>query len=309
MLSPDNNSHHCALSRCTIFVGHVRVTGGYLRASFILPVLFLFGLGVAAGQPSWLTDEQARDVAEKAIHSVHPEPCYSTYRNERLESFVVNVRRNPLVGNRINNSVYFYRVASDICDYVVEKDGKAVRMSQASNDCCEYGIVAVDRSTARSYWFTGEKKENLFREFARDEQMHPDSPRPVLFVALYRELVWGESSDNEIESPEQLRDVVQQNFQSAYSPYERDNVWQRQFEHWWRQFQSRMQKFKLETTYEPTSEGTTTVRGYGFDGFKLTIPRSDPPPKGIPTLFQLALLVKSDGTVERLPSKLIYSAR
>ena len=42
------------------------------------------------------------------------EPCYSTYRNERLESFVVSVRRNPIVGNHLNNSVYFYRVASDV---------------------------------------------------------------------------------------------------------------------------------------------------------------------------------------------------
>jgi hypothetical protein len=102
---------------------------------------------------------------------------------------------------------------------------------------------------------------------------------------------------------------VQQNFQSAYSPYERDTVWQRKFDQWWRQFQSRMSKFELETTYEPTSEGATTIRGYGFNGFELTIPRSDPPPKGTPKLFQWAILVKSDGTVERLPSKVIYSAR
>jgi len=64
-----------------------------------------------------------------------------------------------------------------------------------------------------------------------------------------------------------------------------------------------MSKLELETTYELTNKGTTTVRGYAFNGFELTIPRSDPPPKGTPTLFQWALLVKSDGTVERLPSK------
>lgn len=280
-----------------------------MKAAFVLPTLLLFGFQVAAGQATWLTDEQARDVAEAAIRSVHPEPCYSTYRNERLESFLVRVRANPIVGNRINNSVYFYRVASNVCDYVVEKDGKPIRMSQVSNDCCEYGIVAVDRSTTKSYWFAGDKKADIFKELARDEQMHPDSSRPVLFIALYRELVWGESSDNEIRNQEQLRDVVQQNFRSAYSPYERDDVWQRKFDHWWRQFQSRMSKLDLETTYEPTGEGTTTIRGYGFNGFELTIPRGDPPPKGTPKLFQWALLVKSDGTVERLPSKVIYSTR
>ena len=87
-----------------------------MKASFLLLAALLFGPQVAAGQAApWLTDEQARDVAGAAIHSVYPEPCYSTYRNERLESFVVSVRRNPIVGNRINNSVYFYRVASDVC--------------------------------------------------------------------------------------------------------------------------------------------------------------------------------------------------
>lgn len=244
-----------------------------MKASFVLATTLLIGLEAATGQAiPWLTDEQARDVAAAAIHPVHPEPCYSTYRNERLESFVVSVRRSPIVGNRVNNSVYFYRVASDVCDYVAEKDGKPVLMSQVSNDCCDYGIVAVDRATARSYWFTGEKKPDIFREFALDEQIHPDGSKPILFTALYRELVWGESSDNEIRSMGQLRDVVQQNFQSAYSPYERDNAWLQKFERWWRQFQSRMSKLELETTYEPTTEGTTTVRGYAFNGFELTIP-------------------------------------
>jgi hypothetical protein len=281
-----------------------------LKASFgVWTAFLLLGFQTAAGQATpWLTDEQARDIATVAIHSVFPEPCYSTYRKEGLEDSVVSLRRNPIAGNRLNNSVYFYRVASDFCSSVVEKDGKPVLRSQVTMDCCEYGIVAVDRGTAKSYWFSGEKKEDTFKEFARDEQLHPDSPEPVLFSSLYRDLVWGESNDNEIRSIEQLRDAVQQNFQSAYSPYERDNVWERKFDHWWRRFRSNMPQLKLETTYEPTSEGTK-VRGYAFNGFELTIPRSDSPPKGTPKLFQWAILVKSDGTVERLPSKTIYSAR
>ena len=274
----------------------------------ILAVFLLFGFQAAAAHATWLTDEQARDLAGAAIHSVHPEPCYSTYRNERLEGFVLSVRSNPILDGQLNDSVYFYRVASDACDYVLEKDGKPVLMTQVSNDCCEYGIVAVDRATAKSYWFTGEKKADIFKEFTRDEQLHPDSSQPILFTALYRELVWGESGDNEISSLGQLRDLVQQNFQSAYSPYERDNVWQGKFGRWWRQFRSSTSQLKLETTYELTSEGTT-VRGYAFNGFELTIPRSDPPPKGTPKLFQWAILVKPDGTVERLSSRVIYSAR
>jgi hypothetical protein len=282
-----------------------------VKASFaVWTALLLFGLQAASGQSTpWLTDEQARDIAGAAIHSVYPEPCYSTYRNERLEDFVLSVRKNRVAANHPNNSVYFYRVASDVCNYVEEKDGKPVLMAQVSNDCCEYGIVAVDRVTGKSYWFGGrEKAAQSFREFVRDEQLQPEPSEPTLFTALYLDLVWGEHNDKEIRSLGQLRDLVQNNFQSAYSPYERDNRWQGKFDIWWRHFRSRMPQLKLETMYEVTNAGTI-VKGYGFSGFELTIPRSDPPPKGTPKLFQWSLLVKSDGTVEEQRSTIIYSSR
>ncbi|MGC4054130.1 MAG: hypothetical protein QM757_34020 [Paludibaculum sp.] len=269
----------------------------------------LVGLQAASGQETpWLTEEQARDVAAAAIYSVYPQPCYSTYRNERLESLIVDLRRNPIAGNRLNTPVYFYRVASDACEYVVVKEGKPVRMVQFTNDCCEYGMVAVDRVTTRSYWFTGERRADIFKQFARDEQILHDSSKSILFITLYRDLVWGESRNNETESLRQLREVAQQNFQSAYSPYEQDNAWQRKLERWWQHFQSAAPQLKLETTYEVTGEGTK-VRGYAFKGFELTTPRSDPPPKGTPRVYQWTLLVKPDGMVERLPPKVIYSAR
>lgn len=271
--------------------------------------LLLLGSQVAVAQMTWLTDEQARDVAGAAIHSVYPQPCYSTYRNERLESSLLSVRKYPIVGNHLNNLVYFYRVASDACEYVIEKDGNHVLMAQVSMDCCDYGVVAVDRATMKSYWFSSKKNAaDVFKEFVRDEQLQPDSPPPTLFTALYRDLVWGEHSDKEIRSPGQLRDVVESNFRAAYSPYERDTRWQRKFDIWWQHFRLRMPQLKLETTYEPTNAGTI-VRGYGFSGFELTIPRSEPPPTGTPRLFQWNLLVKPDGTVDEQPSKTIYSSR
>lgn len=271
--------------------------------------LVVVGFQAASGQETpWLTDEQARDVAAAAIRSVYPQPCYSTYRNERLESLVVDLRRNPIADNRLNTPVYFYRVASDACEYVVVQEGKPVRMVQITSDCCEYGMVAVDRATTRSYWFTGKRKADIFTQFARDEQILPDSSKPILFITLYRDLVWGESRNNEIESLRQLREVAQQNFQSAYSPYEQDNAWQRKFERWWQHLQSAAPQLKLETTYEATGEGTK-VRGYAFEGFELTTPRRDPPPKGTPRLYQWTFLVKPDGAVKRLLSKVIYSAR
>ena len=213
-----------------------------------------------------------------------------------------------MVGNPLNNSVYFYRVASGICEYVIEKDGKQVVMSQISMDCCDYGLVAVDRATTKCYWFSNKNAPNVFKQFVQDEQLSPDSPTPNLFTGVYLDLVWGEHSNKEIRSIEQLRDLVQSNFQSAYSPYERDTKWQRKFAIWWQKFRLRMPQLKLETTYEPTNAGTI-VRGYAFNGFELTIPRGDPPPKGTPNVFQWTLLVKADGTVDAQPSKTIYSSR
>src|SRR6185312_15490156 len=94
-------------------------------------VILLLGFQATEGRATpWLTDEQARDVAAAAIHSVRPEPCYSTYRNEHLEDFVLSVRKNPIVDDHLNKSVYFYRVASDSCSYVVEKDGKYSLMAE-----------------------------------------------------------------------------------------------------------------------------------------------------------------------------------
>ena len=257
----------------------------------------------------WVSDEKAREVASAAVHSIYPEPCYSTYRQEHIEGLLTSLYKNPIVGTQINQSLYFYRVASDSCDYFVEENGKKVLRMQVSMDCCEYGIVAVDRGTRRAYWFANRKERpTLFKELVRDAQLRPDFPEPSLFLSLYRDLVWGDNQDTEITSSEQLRKLVQQNFRSAYSPYERDKVWERKFNDWWHRFNIRVKNLKLETTFQMTDAGTT-VRGYGFSGFQLTVPRSHPPPKGTPKLFQWSLLLKTDGTVEEQRSKVVYSSR
>lgn len=283
-----------------------------MKAALVLwTALVLYGSPVqVAGQDKpWFTDDQARDIAGSAIHSQDPEPCYNTYRDERLESFVLSVRTNPIAGKHINNSVYFYRVASDYCEYVVEESGKQFLRTQVTMDCCEYGIVAVDRVTGKSFWFGGSRKRSdTFREFAADEQLSPDFKEPILFTALYQELVWGPDKGKDIQSLWQLRDFVQSNFRSAYSPYERDTRWERKFEAWWRHFRSQTPNLTLKTTFETTSDGTM-VRGYGFSGFELAVPRSDPPPKGTPKLLQWALLVRPDGTIEEQSVKVIYSHR
>ena len=274
-------------------------------------IAFIFcGLQFAASaQEPWLTDDRAREVAGAAIHSTYPKPCYSTYRDERLESFVLGVRKNQIAGNHLNNSVYIYRVSSDVCEYVASDEGKTVLRTQVTSDCCEYGLVVVDRVTAKSYWFGGNRSAvDAFKDLVRDEKLCPDVPTPTLFAAMYRELVWGTASENNLRSLWQLQDVVRRNFQSAYSPYERDDKWQRKFHSWWRQFRSRMPQLQLDATYEQTSSGTV-VRGYAFSGFQLTTPRGDPPPKGAPKLYQWALLVKADGTVEEQPSKAVYSSK
>ena len=266
-------------------------------------LILLFGFQAdAADQPNetWLTDAQARAVVASTLHARYSEPCYTTDHNDRLEASLTSLRSN--------SSVFIYRAASDTCSYVTFQDGKTVRMIQTTLDCCEYGLIAVDRATAKSYWFTQDAAPSVFENFITDEQLRPDLPEARLFFALYHELVWGDPDETQMNSLEQLQNAVQQNFQSAYSPYERDKLWQSKFDHWWRRFLSKNAKLTLATTYKPANGGVE-IHGYGFNGFQLTIPRSDPPPKGTPQLFQWTFLIKSNGTVEQLPSKVIYANR
>ena len=270
--------------------------------AFLLPGL----LGRADEVKVRLTEGQAREVVTATVHSRYPEPCYSTYRNDRLERLVVSFRGTWHVDENPDAPVYFYRVASDNCNYDALENGKPVRLTLVTMDCCEYGIVAVDRSSAKSYWFKPKDGAEVFAELARDEQMRADLQTAASFLAFYRELVWGDPLEHEITSLEQLRTAVQRNFESAYSPYEKDDVGKRKFEKWWRRFLSRNSQLTLVTTYEQTGS-STRVHGYSFKGFALKVPRSDEPPKGKPTLFQWTLLFKPDGTVERLPSQVVYS--
>lgn len=277
------------------------------KESLLFVVIGLLGSHVAAAQTAtWLTDDQAREVVGATIRPADPRPCYSTYRDERLEDLVLSARTERLIGNRLNRSIYFYRAASDSCDFVVEKDGKTVIHSQVSMDCCEYGVVAVDRVTQKAYWFIGDKKIAAFQDLARDEKLLPDVPEPRLFFTIYSELVWGDSR-KELSSFDQLHDIVQHNFRSAYILDEKDNAGQRKFEEWWRRFCAQTPSLSLETTYEKTSDGTR-IGGYSFSGFELTVPPSAPPPKSTPQVFQWTILIKTDGTVEELASKTIYKS-
>jgi hypothetical protein len=61
--------------------------------------------------------------------------------------------------------------------------------------------------------------------------------------------------------------------------------------------------------YIRTTKEGTMVRGYALSGFELEHTPECLPPKGTPKLLQWAPLVKSDGTVERMPSKVVYWAR
>jgi len=262
-----------------------------------------------ADRSLWLTDDEAREAASAAIEPIDPTPCYNTYRQEDLEGFLLSARKNRLVGNRLNNSVYFYRVATEVCEYVEERDGKPKFTAIAHADCCNYGIVAVDRATAKTYWFGGKRKTSeTFAELVRDEQLIPDSPEPILFIGLYTELVWGGSKANEIVSLDQLRGLVEENFRPAYSPSGSDRVWEQKVRTWWKQFRAREPRLALETTYQQT-EGGTLARGYSFEGFEITMPESSPPPKGTPRLSRWTLIIKPDGTVQERPSEVVYASR
>jgi hypothetical protein len=260
------------------------------------------------GQQTWLTDEESREVAAATIRAVYPEKCYSTYRKEDLESSILSVRREKLIGRDVNRSVYIYDVTADTCDYVVIENGHPELQTQVICDGAGYGLVAVDRRTRKSYWFgSNEKRADVFKRFVDDEQLVLSKRYPDLFFSLYRDLVLGASETSEVTDLSQLRRLAEANFQSAYSPYEIDDKWESKFSAWWRRLRSQQPHLKLETTTEVVSDGVI-FHGYAFNGFALTIPRSDPPPKGTPRLTRWSLKLKADGTAERLASITVYPA-
>lgn len=275
-------------------------------STFALLIVLLVPI-CSFAQGSWLTDEEARKAAEAAVRSESPEKCYNTYRKEGLEGWVFSLRAEKIADQEPNYSVYMYEVDAESCEYVTQESGKPVLHLDVKSDCCWYGLVAVDRRTKNAYWFHPyDKRAEVFRRFARDEQLLPGDG-PELYASLYRELVWGDGS-NELTALTQLRRLAEENFQSAYSPYESDNKWQPKFDGWWRGFRSRNAHLELATTAKSTPQGFE-VQGFSFRGFELRIPRSDPPPKGTARLLRWSLLLKPDGSVEEGTPTVVYSGK
>jgi hypothetical protein len=202
-----------------------------------------------------------------------------------------------------------YEVDAQSCEYVTQENGKLVLHSSIHSDCCWFGIVAVDRRTKNTYWFyPHNKRAEVFRKFVQDEGLRPGQSYPQLYASLYCDLVWGDDRTNEITALPQLRRLAEDNFQSAYSPYEKDNKWRRKFDMWWQEFRSGVPNLELQTTSKSVPQGFE-VQGFSFRGFDLTIPASDPPPKGTARLIRWSLLLKPDGSVEERVPKVVYSGK
>jgi hypothetical protein len=218
------------------------------------------------GQQAWLNDEEAREMAGATVRARYQENCYSTYRKEFLESWVLSERKEKLAGDKVNSSVYIYGVVADACDYVVMVNGWPEVRTEVHTHEADYGTVAVDRKTHRCYWFgRPDDSAEVFQRFVADEELMLDQKHPGLFFALYRRLVQGGGDAGEVTGFAQLRRLVEDNFRSSYSPYERDEKWQPKFAAWWRVFRNRQPRLQLETTTEPNGEGVI-VRGFSFRG-------------------------------------------
>ncbi len=275
----------------------------------LLTFLVLLLSAHSFAQEKWLTDEDARERAEATVRAVSPEPCYNTYRRETLENWIMSERRERIAGQKLNRIVYVYEVDADACDFVVVKNGQPELGTMLNIHGADYGVVAVDRQTGDCYWFDwSDKRAEVFKRLVADQRLVLDRTHPTPFFALYSALVLGPSEANEITGLGQLRRLAADNFLSAYSPYEQDEKWESKFDEWWRKCRARLKRVKLETTTEPASDGVI-IRGYSFRGFELRIPRIDPPPKGTPTLSRWSVLLKADGTVEKLQSTVVFASR
>jgi hypothetical protein len=269
-------------------------------------LLLFFSINLFA-QNKLISDDEAREIAVAAVKKEISESCVRTRRNEDLEDTLFGLRTEKIRDGKLNRSVYFYALDDVRCEEVVNENTLRLRIVDHERS---FGYIAVDRVNKKTYWFrSGLHDGQAFSQFIRDFPVRITDDYDAKSVAsLYIQLIRGPYSENEIYDETQLQRIVEDNFASAYSPYRRDKKWEAQFNKWWKEFLGINPDLIFNTITEKAQDGIL-VYGLSFQGFELRIPREDPPPKGVPTLWRWALLVKSDGTVEKRESKVVYSKR
>ncbi len=257
-----------------------------------------------------LSDDDARELVAAVVKKSFPADCVRATRKENFEDAAFDLRADKIKNGKLNQSIYFYEVDNSFCYKIVEEKGKPTLQTTIVMHEGSFGYVAVDRLNGKTYWFRPSLHDaEALREFLHDLGVCISEVYDAQSAAsLYIQLVRGPYGGNDIYDETQLRRLVEDNFASAYSPYGVDRKWEPKFKNWWAEFRAKTPKLEFGTTSERVSEGVL-VHGLAFEGFRLTVPRMDPPPKGTPTVKRWTLVVKPDGSVEEREPKVIYSKR
>lgn len=267
-------------------------------------LLLLSATAMSQTPGSLLTDEQARAAAiERAKQTSNPSVCREPSREEEYETSVFYLIPDKIRNGELNHPVFFYEISNSFCYEVVANDELLIH---AIDHGGVIGVAAVNRADGKTYWF--DYTDQSAAEFARLMQ----AIRPVIrdvyhaqrVADLYRRLVH-QPAGSDVLWELDLKHKAENNFSSAWSPYEKDRAWERRFDRWWRAL--RAARPKLDYEVREKREGTAfLVTGLAFRGYPLTIPSRDPPPKGTPSVVRWRLLVHADGTVEDKGTETVF---
>jgi hypothetical protein len=246
-----------------------------------------------------LDDSEARKAAIASINSrqtgIAPD-CLKTRRKEQLEEALFDLRREMVIDGKLNETYFVYEVV-DVGCYTVEDSSLVIHTIDHPGT---FGYVAVDKVSGKTYrlWADVDARSE-FNRLMSDLGVNVTDGNDAIQVAnLYRELALGPAEGNSVSDSFQLRQSAEKSFHNAY----RHADWARRFDQWWRRFQSaRIIEFGNSSRKVP--EGWI-VMGKSFEGFKLTIPRTEI--SGRASVLQWSLRISPDGRVAEIPSRVLF---
>ena len=111
-------------------------------------------------------------------------------------------------------------------------------------------------------------------------------------------MVSGPYEGNAVYDDFQLKQLAEQSFYKAF----RGANWSKRFSEWWSRFQT-MKPLRFDEVAHKVPEGWV-VTGKSFEGFKLTIPRTEV--SGRPAVVEWSVRVSPSGQVLEMSPRVIF---
>jgi hypothetical protein len=197
---------------------------------------------------------------------------------------------------KLNEEFFMYEVV-DIGCYQVEGDSLVVHSIDHPGT---YGYVAVNKVTGKTYrlWSDPDAGREFNRLIADLGVEISEENEARSLATLYREMVLGPYKGNVVYDNFQVKQLAEESFYKAYIGVD----WSKRFGGWWRRFQaSKAIDFGVLARRVPKG---WTVTGKSFEGFGLTIPRTQI--SGRPVVREWTVLISPKGGVAELTPRVLF---